>query len=128
MYKNEKLNKKLETRLEKCHERFTFENGAIWEEKAEHIEETLRFKKHIRRTVGLWERANHKWFDGTESDVLVFEDLVDICNEGQFGEKPIDLIKDVYVPIGGSAIAPHDLREFLYLPKSLIEDDEKWVF
>ena len=108
-------------------------NGAVYkrtcrdfeEEKIKNLIKRLNHIQHIRRTVTTWEHCNNLWFNGSENDVYSFKDLVDYCNELHFNETPLDIIREgVFLPIGGSAIAPYDLREYLYLPSSLIEEDE----
>ena len=60
-----------------------------------------------------WEKENNKWFNGTESDIYEFKDLVNHCNELN-QETPLTLILDgIYIPVGGSALRPYDLREYV---------------
>ena len=126
MMKNEKRLKRLQNRIKRCEQ--DIENGInveIREQQLVNYVDSLLRMKHIRRQVGTWEKANHKWFNGTESDVASFGDLVTHCEESLYGEKPLDLIVDgVYIAIVDSAIEPWDLRHYLYLPASLVEEDE----
>ena len=124
--KKSNIYSKLEKKIEKCEKDINDGvNVGLRTEQKKHYLNRLRTLKHIRRTVTSWERSNHLWFDGSESDVCSFDDLVDYCNENSFSnDKPLDVIcEGVFVAIGGSAIVPYDLREYIYLPSSLIEED-----
>ena len=90
-----------------------------------HYENEIKRLKHYKRLISLYEKSNHKWFNGNVCDVSTFEDLLAQCEDKEY--TPLDLIKDgVYIAVGGSAIAPYDLREYCYLPHTLIEEDEDW--
>lgn len=120
-----KLISKLERKIERCNKHL--KRGVRTELRKEQkleAEKQIRKIQHIRTTVTMWEKVNHLWFNGTESDVYTFDDLLDYCNELQFDETPLDIIREqIFIPIGGSAVAPYDLREYLYLPSSLIEEN-----
>ena len=116
---------KLNSKIERCDKYIEQEdNVSLRTEQKKYYTAKIQKIKHIRRVVSLWERSNHLWFNGSENDVYTFNDLLDYCNELHYNETVLDIIcEGVYVPIGGSAIAPYDLREYLYLPSSLIEED-----
>ena len=121
----EKLRRKIEKYTGDINKGISVE---LRKEQKQETEKTIRKLKYIRRTVMLWEKANNLTFNGTESDVYTFNDLLRYCNELQFGETPLDVIRDgVFVAIGGSAVAPYDLREYLYLPSGLIEENKDIV-
>ncbi|MBP5421719.1 MAG: hypothetical protein J6Y78_04655 [Paludibacteraceae bacterium] len=126
MIKNERRINWLQNRIKRCEE--DIENGInveIREKQLVNFVDSLLRMNHIRRQVKTWEKAKFKWFNGSESDVASFGDLATHCEESVFDEKPLDLIIDgVYIPIVGSAIEPWDLRHYLFLPASLVEDDE----
>lgn len=93
----------------------------------ENYEKRVIEVKHQMSLITMWEKSNGKWFDGTDADVYTYNDLEDHCNELCYSETPLDLIKNGdFTPIGGSAITPYDLREYIYLPSSLIEEDENY--
>lgn len=121
-----KLINKFERKLEKINKNIQEgKNVEIMLQKKQHTEKQISDLRHYIRTVTLYERANWKWFNGTEADVLTYDDLVDYCNECVYDETPLQLLTErVFIAIGGSALAQHDLREYLYLPSSLIEEDE----
>lgn len=125
MLKDTKTINRLNKKIAKCKKDINNKhNTNLRKEQLQHYTHKLHSIRHIRRKVVTWEKANHKWFNGNSNDVYTFKDLIDHCNELLYGEKPIDLITTgIYIPISGSAIAPYDLREYLYLPASLVEED-----
>ena len=126
MIRNNTYENKVHRKIEKCNSEIQKGvNVELRTEQKDNLIKRLNHIQHIRRTVTTWEHCNNLWFNGSENDVYSFKDLVDYCNELHFNETPLDIIREgVFLPIGGSAIAPYDLREYLYLPSSLIEEDE----
>lgn len=115
-----KLIPKLEKRLKQIEEKDL--PLGLKNYKKEHTQQTIRKLKHYRRTIQLYEKSYNIKFNGTEADVYTYQDLTRHCNELQYGEKPLDLIIDkIFIPIGGSELAPHDLTQYLYLPSGLVE-------
>jgi hypothetical protein len=96
--------------------------------KKENYQKRIKTLKHYRRTITLWEKRNNNWFNGTEADVYTYKDLQDHCNEMNNEYEVIVLINEgIYTPIGGNALTPYDLRNYIYLPTSLIEKDENYT-
>ena len=126
MIRDNNLENRINKKLEKLNSEIQKGNNIeLRTEQKNNLIRRLNHIKHIRRTIATWEHANNLWFNGSENDVYTFKDLMDYCNELQFNEKPLDIIREgIFIPIGGSAITPYDLREYLFLPSSLIEEDK----
>lgn len=121
-----RLFKKFQNRIAKCDE--DIKNGVKVElrtEQKENYEKKIKQLKNYERVVKMYEKKNNKYFGGSVADILSFSDLIDVCNESQFGEKPLDFVADgIYVPVLKSRRL-YDLREYIYLPASLIKDVEE---
>ena len=126
MIKNTKYSQKLAEKIEICTQKIEDgENEELWGEKLTQYFDRLAFIKSVERKVSVWEKSNHKWFNGSANDVCTYSDLASLCAELQFDEKPLDLIMEgTFIPIMGSSIEPWDLRHYLYLPSVLVEEDE----
>lgn len=112
---------KLYDKIDKCNYEISQGiNVEIRQHQLEHYNKRVNQILDNRRLITDWESENDLWFDGSDSDVYSFNDLIAHCNECCFGEKPLDLIRmGVFYPIGNFS---HDLREYIYLPVSLIRE------
>ena len=124
MIKNIHYRAKCNKRISQCDEKIAQgENVEFWTEQKANWEKALADERYKRRIVMTWERSHGKWFDGTTSDVMSFEDIVDFCNESQFDEQPIELINTLFIAVGGT-LDVANLNDYLYLPASMVSEDE----